>query len=69
MSDAADKTQERIENEERVRRKFQQLDALEVDPTGECLNCGEVMPSIGMRWCDAACRSDWEYRRDRENDI
>ncbi|MCL2076028.1 MAG: hypothetical protein FWH15_06270 [Betaproteobacteria bacterium] len=32
------------------------------DATGYCLNCGE--PIDDRRWCDAACRDDWE-RRDR----
>lgn len=27
--------------------------------TGECLNCGELLPA-GLRWCDADCRNDYE---------
>lgn len=27
--------------------------------TGECLWCGEPLPEP-LRWCDAACRDDWE---------
>jgi hypothetical protein len=27
--------------------------------TGECLNCGEPVASP-RRWCDAACRDEWE---------
>ena len=26
--------------------------------TGECLVCGQ--PLKGRRWCDAACRDEWE---------
>ncbi|WP_018609452.1 DUF2116 family Zn-ribbon domain-containing protein [Uliginosibacterium gangwonense] len=31
-------------------------------PTGYCLNCGETV-SPGHRWCEVACREDWEARR------
>lgn len=27
--------------------------------TGQCLCCNSQLPR-GMRWCDAACRDDWE---------
>ena len=27
--------------------------------TGRCLNCGAVL-ARGLRWCDSACRDDWE---------
>lgn len=31
------------------------------EPRGYCLNCGpEVKLPVGMRWCDSACRDDWE---------
>lgn len=32
--------------------------------TGCCLNCGEPLAD-GRRWCDAACRDDYEYREAR----
>jgi hypothetical protein len=28
-------------------------------PTGRCLWCGEPLTEQ-LRWCDAACRDDWE---------
>lgn len=31
------------------------------EPTGFCLNC-EAEVQLGMRWCDADCRTDWEKR-------
>ena len=30
--------------------------------TGECHNCGAGL-AVGLRWCDAACRDDWEKGR------
>lgn len=30
----------------------------EIQPVGECLNCGRTLGS-GGRWCDANCRDDW----------
>jgi hypothetical protein len=32
--------------------------ARQVESTGMCLNCGELLPA-GQRWCDAGCRDDW----------
>jgi hypothetical protein len=32
---------------------------------GECYNCTASIPG-GSRWCDAACREDWEHRRGAE---
>lgn len=32
--------------------------------TGECLYCGEDVPSP-RRWCDADCRDGWEKERIR----
>ncbi|MDR2261065.1 MAG: hypothetical protein LBE06_09120 [Azoarcus sp.] len=45
----------------------EQLDALRVgahkpvapQADGKCLWCGEVLAD-GRRWCDAACRDEWE---------
>jgi hypothetical protein len=34
------------------------------DPTGACLNCLEPI-ARGLRWCDAACRDDYERRVER----
>lgn len=30
---------------------------------GKCLNCGEEIASE-LRWCDAECRTDFEYRNE-----
>jgi|GEM_PF-1079367 len=31
---------------------------------GECHNCGETV-APGLRWCNAACRDDWEKDQKR----
>jgi predicted aldo/keto reductase-like oxidoreductase len=62
MSDDADMTQDRLELEEKIRRKYIHRTANEVDATGYCLNCGEDLP-IDKRWCDADCQQDWQKRR------
>jgi predicted nucleic acid-binding Zn ribbon protein len=36
---------------------------LEVQPTGFCLFCEEVIGT--SRWCDAACRDMWEKEREK----
>lgn len=61
MSDDADLSQSRMELEEEIRRKYQKPVGPEVSATGKCLNCGEPLPT--KRWCDDACREDWELRR------
>jgi hypothetical protein len=32
------------------------------EATGECLYCSERLPAP-MRWCDAECRNEWDYRK------
>jgi hypothetical protein len=34
-------------------------DRPEVEATGECLNCERPLKA-GLRWCNAACRDDWQ---------
>lgn len=58
MSDDVDRTQERIELEEKLRRQYAQI-MPEHKPTGKCLYCGEKL-SEEKRWCDAYCREDFE---------
>jgi hypothetical protein len=62
MSDDADRTQDRMEREEFLRRKIIRP-ALEANPTGYCLNCDEPLTTVGTRWCDNSCRDDWEHRK------
>jgi hypothetical protein len=62
MSDEADLSQERTEREEELRRRAYKPPALEVEATGNCLNCGEPL-SAGQRWCDQDCQHDWQLRK------
>jgi hypothetical protein len=62
MSDEADLSQESMEKEAEIRRKYATPSKLEVDPIGTCLNCGESVAS-GVRWCDKDCQDDWIKRR------
>jgi len=59
MSDLADLAQiqcARLEESQLQARKPAAPEAC-----GHCLNCGEPL-SDGLRWCDAACRDDWQRR-------
>jgi len=62
MSDDADLAQSHMENEDMLRRKYSKRPALEVEATGECLNCFEPLLR-GVRWCNPDCQSDWQKRR------
>ena len=63
MGDEADRSQERMEHEENLRRLYTKKLALEAEATGACLNCGEGLHENGQRWCDAECREDWQKRQ------
>jgi hypothetical protein len=61
--DAADQADQ---DEESLRRAMQRStinpmhrDTPEAIAIGECLWCGEPL-NVGMRWCGAECRDDWE---------
>ena len=63
MSDDADKTQERIELEDTIRRK--EMDSIKyIQGTGYCLNCGTKL-NDSRRWCDKDCADDWDYHVNR----
>ncbi len=62
MSDEADISQERLEREEEIRRRYVQAPVMEVGHTGYCLDCGEPLQATA-RWCDADCRDMWEKRK------
>lgn len=65
MSDDADKTQDRLEKEEFLRKKYQKTIRY-VESNGHCLNCGEPL-SDDRRWCDKDCAEDWEHLNNRRN--
>lgn len=60
MSDLVDLAQAQNERLDAIRLKNCRLQASRPlqDPTGVCLNCGELV-SDGLRWCDPECRDDW----------
>lgn len=60
MADEIDRTQERLELEEQIKRQYQPVN-VEIKGTGRCLNCGEPI-STDVRWCDSHCRDDFEHR-------
>lgn len=64
MADEADLAQDHIEREDAFRKKYRDASKLEVDPTGECLNCYEPV-GYGARWCDKDCQEDWQKRRNK----
>ena len=64
MSDDADKTQDRIELEDALRRK-EMKNIKYVESTGFCLNCGEKL-NDNRRWCDKDCADDWDYLTKRK---
>ena len=76
MSDEADMTQERLDAEAEVMRKFRGEPKREVEPIGKCLNCAEpfvdddgnelVVGGNDKRWCDEHCARDWTLRKQRE---
>jgi hypothetical protein len=47
MSDDADKTQERLELEEMLRRKYASED-IQTQGNGQCLNCGDKITKINV---------------------
>jgi hypothetical protein len=63
MADEADLAQAHLELDEMIRRKYNVKPALEVEATGECLNCYEPIADIGRRWCNVECQYDWGLRR------
>lgn len=64
MSDDIDKTQERLEIEEMIRRKYAN-EEISTKGTGQCLNCGDSI-SKDRRWCSKECADDWDYYHKRK---
>ena len=61
--DDADRAQARMEQEERLTRLARRAEP-SLPYCGQCYWCGEPLPKP-KRWCDAACRDDWEASRGR----
>jgi|688.fasta_scaffold371682_3 RNA polymerase-binding transcription factor DksA len=64
MSDDVDKTQERLELEETIRKRYRKQEATPIKGMGYCLNCGEPIRK-DWRWCDQDCRDDYEHRTNK----
>lgn len=64
MSDEADATQDRLDNEGEIKRKYYQPPKLEAEAVGKCLNCYEPV-GLGVRWCSKDCAIDWTARQPR----
>lgn len=59
MGDDIDSTQDRLELEEKLRKKY----TPKVEPlksTGHCLYCNAELHD-DRRWCDKDCMDDYEY--------
>ena len=59
MPDELDNIQDRLEKDEELRRKYTPKPA-EIKVTGRCLYCNAEIDK-DRRWCDADCRTDYEY--------
>ena len=59
MPDEFDAIQDRMEQEEELRRKYTPK-PVEIISTGQCLYCAENLDE-GLRFCDEHCRDDYEY--------
>ena len=57
MYDPADLSQADIENRLSAALSVRKPEGPK--PTGNCLSCQAPLPP-GLRWCDSACRDDWE---------
>ncbi len=61
--DAADEAQDLADQIEELKRKHKTTPALDAEPTGYCLNCGNPDILKGTRWCPGVeCRNDWQRR-------
>lgn len=57
MFDPADLADKQIED--RLRHSLSLRKPEGPRANGACLNCESALPP-GLRWCDTACRDDWE---------
>jgi hypothetical protein len=63
LADQAEATEELFRSA--VVREVRARAALPIAPSDECLDCGA--PTVGgARWCDAACRDNYERRQARQ---
>ena len=60
MADEADMTQDRMEREAALRRRFVPQD--ELQPCGICAYCGADV-AHPKKFCDAECAEGWEFEK------
>jgi len=63
MADDADKTDALSEMTYQSHIYTSRRDEPQAVAIGECLFCGEPVEQ-GRRWCDAACRDDWQMENE-----
>lgn len=59
MPDELDAIQDRMEQEEELRKKYTPKPPV-LKSVGKCLYCGAPLEG-DLRWCDEDCRDDYEY--------
>lgn len=64
MPDEFDAIQDRMEQEEELRRKYTPK-PVEIISIGKCLYCAENLDE-GLRFCNSDCRDDFEYMIQRK---
>ena len=63
MPDELDQIQDRMEQEEELRRKYTPK-PVEIKAIGRCLYCNATLEGT-LRFCDSDCRDDYEYMHTR----
>ncbi len=61
MADEADRSQDRLELEDEIRKRYKFVVLDGPKATGNCLNCGDEVDG-DRRWCSPECREDWGLR-------
>lgn len=62
MADDIDLTQNNLEMEEELRKRYASKPVMEAPSIGKCLNCGTKLDG-DKRWCDKDCQDDWTKRQ------
>lgn len=62
MSDIADDSQQQVDDF--IRHAIATKKPAGPEFTGRCANCNEPVEAP-KRWCDEACREDWQHRSRR----
>lgn len=63
MPDEIDAAQDHIERTMAATLAAQRAKQDDMPPCGKCYNCGEPLDSELFRFCDIACRDDFQLRK------